>query len=164
VSVNSIGGADVCHRFGFYYKTVKGISKMAERIQLSRNDANTAMGRLSTKSDSWLQNMSNIEKEVQAMSDWFKGETGNALIALYQRCQKEIKKDIERFITEYNGTVDKAVNSLQDADSSVAKQIGGVLPEEAPPKADSVKPAHRPAPASGGTRVEVRRAVKRERD
>jgi len=72
-----------------------------------------------------MQNMSAIEKEVQTMANWFKGETGDALIVLYQRCQKEIKQDIEQFIAEYNGTIDKAVRSLQDADSIVARQIAG---------------------------------------
>ena len=99
---------------------------MAERIQLSLSDANSAKGRISSKSNSWMQNMSTIEKEVQTMANWFKGETGDALIALYQRCQKEIKREIEQFIMEYNGTIDKAVRSLQDADSSVARQIGAI--------------------------------------
>jgi len=135
---------------------------MAENIQLSRNDANSSMGRIKSKSDSWLQNMCSIEKEVHMMSDWFKGETGNALVTLYQRCQKDIKNDIEHFIAEYNGTLDKAVSALQDADSSVAKQLGESLPE-APPKADPVvEPVRRPATA-GATRVEVRRTVRKER-
>jgi len=133
---------------------------MAENIQLSRNDADSAKGRINSKSDSWLQNMSSIEKEVQTMSDWFRGETGNALIALYQRCQKEIKKDIEQFIEGYNGTLDKAVSTLQDADSSIAKQLGESLPE-APPKANNVIPVRRPV-AAGATRVEVRRVVRKE--
>jgi len=90
------------------------------------SDAGSAKGRISSKSNSWMQNMSTIEKEVQTMANWFKGETGDALIALYQRCQKEIKRDIEQFITEYNGTIDNAVRSLQDADSSVARQIGAI--------------------------------------
>ena len=96
---------------------------MAERIQLSQSEAGSAKGRIKAKSDSWMQNMTSVEKEVQAMAYWFKGETGNALIALYQKCQREIKKDIEQFIIDYNGTVDRAVRSLQDADSSVARQI-----------------------------------------
>jgi len=133
---------------------------MAENIQLSRNDADSAKGRINSKSDSWLQNMSSIEKEVQTMSDWFRGETGNALIALYQRCQKEIKKDIEQFIEGYNGTLDKAVSTLQDADSSIAKQLGESLPE-APPKTDRAESVRRPVTA-GATRVEVRTAVRRE--
>ena len=97
---------------------------MAERIQLSQGDASLAKGRIKSEASSWMQNMSAVEKEVQSMADWFKGETGNALIALYQKCQKEIKKDIEQFITDYNWTVDRAVRSLQDADSLVARQIG----------------------------------------
>lgn len=99
---------------------------MAERVQLSQSDANAAKGKIKNKSDSWLQNMSNLEKEVQTMANWFKGDTGNALIALYQRCQKEIKQDIEKFITEYNSTIDKAVSTLQQADSDVARQIGNM--------------------------------------
>jgi len=99
---------------------------MAERIQLSQGEANSAKGRIKSKSDSWMQNMSTIEKEVTAMANWFKGETGNALIALYQKCQSEIKKDIGRFISEYNETIDKAVHSLQDADHQVARQIGAL--------------------------------------
>lgn len=96
---------------------------MAERIQLSINDAYTAKGRISSKANSWMQSMSTIEKEVQTLANWFKGETGDELIALYERCQKEIKKDIEQFVAEYNRAIDKAVRSLQDADSSVARQI-----------------------------------------
>jgi len=99
---------------------------MAERIQLSQGDANAAKGRITNKSNSWLQNMSTLEKEVQTMANWFKGDTGNALIALYQRCQKEIKQEIEKFITEYNGTIDKAVSTLQQADADVARQIGSM--------------------------------------
>jgi len=97
---------------------------MAERIQLSLSEAGSAKERIKSKSNSWIQNMSIIEKEVQNMANWFKGETGNALITMYQRCQKEIKDDIEQFISDYNGTIDKAVSSLQDADSSVARRIG----------------------------------------
>jgi len=96
---------------------------MADCIQLSQKDADSAKSRIKSKSDSWINNMTNIEKEVLAMVNWFKGETGAALIQLYQKCQKEIRKDIEQFISEYNGTIDKAVRSLQDADRSVAKQV-----------------------------------------
>ena len=99
---------------------------MAERIQLSQSEANSSKSRIKSKSDSWMQEMSKIEKEVQSMANWFKGETGNALIALYQKCQQEIKKDIAEFITGYNATIDKSVSALQSADSSVAKQIGSM--------------------------------------
>jgi len=96
---------------------------MADSIQLSQKDAESAKLRITTKSDTWINNMSSIEKEVSAMANWFKGETGAALILLYQKCQKDIQKDIHQFIGEYNGTIDRAVSSLQDADHSVAKQI-----------------------------------------
>ena len=99
---------------------------MAERIQLSQSDANAAKGKIVNKSQSWLQNISTLEKEVQTMANWFKGETGNALIALYKRCQSEIKKDIEQFIAEYNQTIDKAVSTLQGADSQVATSINNM--------------------------------------
>ena len=99
---------------------------MAERIQLSQSDAASAKGRITSKSDAWLQNMSTLEKEVQTMANWFKGDTGNAMIALYQRCQQKIKSDIQQFISDYNGTIDKAVSSLQSADSQVANSINGM--------------------------------------
>ena len=99
---------------------------MAERIQVSQSDASSAKGRIRSKSNTWLGQMSSLEKEVQTMANWFKGETGNALISLYQRCQSEIKKEIEKFITEYNQTIDKAVGALQDADSQVASSINSM--------------------------------------
>jgi len=99
---------------------------MAERIQLSQGEANSSKGRIKSRADSWLQNMSTIEREVMSMANWFKGETGDELIKLYQRCQREIKREIEEFITEYNSTIDKSVQSLQSADSSLAKKIAGM--------------------------------------
>ena len=97
---------------------------MAERIQLSEAEGLSAEGRIKSKTNAWLQNMSTIEKEVQSMASWFKGETGAALITLYYTCQTEIKKEIDQFITDYNKTLQKAIRSLMEADMQIASAIG----------------------------------------
>jgi len=102
------------------------VENMADSIQLSQGEASSAKGRITSKSSSWLGNMSTLEKEVNTMANWFKGDTGNALLGLYQRCQADIKKEIEKFITEYNQTIDKAVSSLQSADAQVASSINNM--------------------------------------
>ena len=99
---------------------------MARQIQVSQSDANAAKGRIISKANTWMGNISVLEKEVETMAGWFKGETGTALIGLYKKCQKEIKKDIENFIAEYNQTIDKSVSALQDADSQVASSINKI--------------------------------------
>ena len=99
---------------------------MAETIQTSESRAQTAKARIQNKTDSWLANMKSIENEVKAMEEWYKGETGPALVRLYQRCQKEAKNNIERFIAEYNETIDKSVYTLLDADTANGKNIDGM--------------------------------------
>jgi len=99
----------------------------ADRIQVSQGEASSAKSRITSRSNTWLSNIKTLENEVKTMANWFKGDTGNALITLYQKCQSEIKKDIEQFITDYNKTIDKAVSELQGADSQVASAIGNMM-------------------------------------
>lgn len=99
---------------------------MADQVRLSQSEANSAKSKIANKTDSWLSNMSSLEKEVSDLANWFKGDTGNALVELFRKCQKEIKGDINRFISEYNGTIDKAVNALTNADRQTATAIGNL--------------------------------------
>ena len=97
---------------------------MADRINVSESNATAIRQKIVSESLTWLNGMSKIKNKVGEISRSLESETGLALIELFERCQREIKSNIENFITEYNRIISLSVSKLQSADAQIASSIG----------------------------------------
>jgi len=96
---------------------------MAERIQLSEGEARSAISNLKNKKETVIGSVNNLQKEVDKVQSWWKGESAIAFVQEFQTIKDYINKNVEDCIEKYCNLLDSVIKAHQEADASIAAQI-----------------------------------------
>ena len=96
---------------------------MAERIQLSEGEARAAISNLKTKKETVINTVNNLQKEVDKVQGWWKGESAIAFVQEFKTIKEFINKNVEECIEKYCNLLDSTIKAHQEADASIAAQI-----------------------------------------
>ena len=96
---------------------------MAERIQLSEGEARSAISNLKTKKETVINTVNNLQKEVDKVQSWWKGESAIAFVQEFKTIKEYINKNVEDCIEKYCNLLDSVIKAHQEADANIAAQI-----------------------------------------
>ncbi len=96
---------------------------MAERIQLSEGEAKAAISNLKSKKDQVIQCVENLQKEVNKVEGWWKGDSAVKFVQEFAIVKKTINDGVTECIEKYCNLLDSVIKAHQQADRDIAAQI-----------------------------------------
>lgn len=99
------------------------MKSMADRIQLSDSEARAAINSLRKKGEQVQQTVNNLQRDVDRVQSWWKGDSSVAFVQEFAQIRNEINKRVGECIDFYCNLLDSTIKAHQEADASIASRI-----------------------------------------
>ncbi|MCL1874344.1 MAG: WXG100 family type VII secretion target [Clostridiales bacterium] len=92
-------------------------------IQVSVEAKEASKKKFNTERDNIITSLERLQREVNNVSAWWKGESGAAFMEKFTQVKAEIKAGIEGCVFDYCNLMDSTVNAHLDADKQLAAKV-----------------------------------------
>ena len=92
-------------------------------IQVSVESKEASKKKFNTERDKIVSSLEQLQREVNNVQGWWKGESGKAFMEKFTKVKTEIKAGIEGCVADYCALMDATVEAHLDADRQLAAKV-----------------------------------------